>query len=62
MCTASLLQPQGEVTTGANRPTEDLISIQPKAVDVPLGIGLAGAARNSILTRRERLRIAEGDQ
>lgn len=62
MCTASFLQPQGEVTTGANRPTERMQPLQVNATDVPLGIGLAGAARNSILTRRERLRIAEGDQ
>lgn len=35
---------------------------RPSAADVPLGEGLADAAKNSILTRRERIRRAvEGE-
>jgi hypothetical protein len=57
MCTAAFsnLNPNDKVTTGKDRPSE---SVNVRAQDVPLGIGLADTAKRSILTRRERLRIA----
>ena len=57
MCTR--LNPRDVITTGDDRPTEKMRQTSLRATDVPLGDGLAGAARQSILTRRERLRIAE---
>lgn len=43
----------------ANVTEDDLkISDRVKAEDVPLGTGLADAASNSILSRRERIRAA----
>lgn len=64
MCSAGPLQrlmqtdPRDTVTTGAQRPTEQN-PLRLKSTDVPLGDGMAGAARNAILNRRDRLRIAE---
>ncbi len=58
MCT-SLLQPQGEVTTGKDRPTAQFDRVAPiRASDVALGDGLADTAKRALLTRRERMRIA----
>ena len=53
-------QPVKGITKGGDKPTD----IEPTRVspeEVPLGTGLAAAARRSILTRRERLRAALED-
>ncbi len=57
MCT-SLLNPPGQSVTVDGR-TRQINPRDINATDVPLGGGMAGEARNAILNRRERLRIAE---
>lgn len=59
MCT-SLLN-QGQVTTGDDRPTAQFDRLTPiNAQEIPLGVGLAEQAKRALVSRRERLRIAEG--
>lgn len=61
MCTAALdsvRQYMGQ----DDKPKDDSKVVPASAVDVPLGQGLAGQARLSILSRRERIRQAvEGE-
>lgn len=61
MCTNAFTQldPRDEITTGSKRPTEQMNPLTLGSKDVPLGRGLAGEARSALLSRRERLRIAE---
>lgn len=72
MCTSLAAQnpQQKEYADGTvQRPNDPSFSLTvggrkelPNAVDVPLGDGFAGAARHSILSRRERIRQAvEGE-
>lgn len=48
--------------TSVSVPGKQSTGIAMRAVDVPLGDGLAGSSRTAILTRRERIRRAvEGE-
>jgi len=58
MCTSLLqMDPRDTITVGGKKRQVDPTRVGP--TDVPLGDGMAGEARNAILSRRERLRIAE---
>lgn len=68
MCTSMFTQPAdgSYITTPGNKtprsggvPVGRPAPIRPNPVDVPLGTGMLGGSKNAILTRAERLRIAE---
>lgn len=59
MCTASLMDRFGtSVQTPGQKAQDKADPTKVTAADVPLGEGLADAARTSILGRRERIRQA----